>query len=524
MKKAILLIIITAISIKSFGQKKAAKDSIENKIPDRFKRTYVVKYDFQTGLFPDGKKIAPRVNVPVVFKIKNINRLAYKVVIESKDSSIATSEIPEKLDFLSKKDLTDAKKDLTDAKPAPVTEKSNDVLKANDFLKKPDIKILSNIQNKISDNIVREKNDSLRNTVTRVTNYPALTEHLRFQQNLTNTYLQIINEYNKINDLLNSYSYVDITINDPLLTNCDYYREKYQKKIVGIKNSIDSSNSVHNELNSLVERFKTEYTDLKLNYQLATEFNDGGIMKLTHSADEQFKEVENLEKLIQKLDLKKIKSQLEQATRLLDNPSIFEYTSSPIQAINDIIIFEVDIQKKEKVGALLFDERKFKHHEFTKHGIRLDASLGLAASFFPNAKKYELQFNNSEQLRIAEISNNYYSPSIVGFFTTSYRTATHYTVGLSLGLGIGATDGKIVLDNVYVGPSLIVGKYERMSITSGVTFKNIPKLNNSFKNNDIVPNSYKPENITTVSYQPGVFIAIHYNLTKGVRDQLKFLK
>ncbi len=113
---------------------------------------------------------------------------------------------------------------------------------------------------------------------------------------------------------------------------------------------------------------------------------------------------------------------------------------------------------------------------------------------------------------------------MVGFFTTSYRSATHYTVGLSLGLGIGTTNGKIILDNVYIGPSLIVGKYERISITSGITFKNIPKLNNSFKNGDIVPNSFKPENITTESYQPGIFFAIHYNLTSGVRNQLKFLK
>lgn len=523
MKKALFLFVITAISLKSFAQESAGSEK-NKKIPDRFKRTYVVEYDFKTGLFPDGKKIAPRVNVPVVFKIENINRLAYKVIIESKDSSIAVSEVPEKLELLGKKELEEAKKDLTDAKPAPTNAITHDVLKSSDFLNKLDPQKLITIQNKINAYPIYDKNDTLRNIITPVTNYPALTEHLRFQENLTITYLKIIKQYEKISDLLNSYYYVNITINDPLLTNTTYYREKYKATIDAIKNSIDSNKTVHSEFNSLINQFKTEYKTLKLNYQLATEFNDGGISKLTHYADDQYKEIGNLEQAIQKLNLKKIKSQLEQATRLLDNPCIFEYTSSPIQAINDIIIFDINIQKKEKEDALFYDERKFKHREFTKHGIRLDASIGLAASFFSNVKKYELQFDSADKQQIAEISNNYYTPAVVGFFTTSYRSATHYTVGLSLGLGIGTTNGKIILDNVYIGPSLIVGKYERISITSGITFKNIPKLNNSFKNGDIVPNSFKPENITTESYQPGIFFAIHYNLTSGVRNQLKFLK
>src|SRR5690606_5271366 len=53
--------------------------------------TYVIEYDFRTGLY-DNKNLKIKVNNPGVFKIKNINRLAYKVEVTGADSVIGYSD------------------------------------------------------------------------------------------------------------------------------------------------------------------------------------------------------------------------------------------------------------------------------------------------------------------------------------------------------------------------------------------------------------------------------------------------
>lgn len=522
MKKLLLSIVIITFAIKGFGQDTTEKkDEIkQNKI-----RTYVIEYDFQTGLFPNGKKIKPKVNEPIVFKIKNINRLAYTVKVTAKDSTIALSDIPKQFEIYKQEKVETAKKELEAVKPTNKTEIKT--VEASDLIGKKseqELNLINKNLNLSAHQINQDKlsTESSANSL-QLEKIPGLSTHFTAQKELTDLYINIRKQYNKLNTLLDDYLFVTATINDPLLTELSY-NAKYKDRIAGIKESIESNRSVYNDFNTLVSDFQSAYKSLILNPELSKTFNYGGTIKLTSLAENQEEEVKELKAVVEKIKFRDIRYNLEQATRLFENPLLFEYTSSPIQPIQDLAIFNIDIVKKDKENSLFYDERKFSRSVFTKHGIRLDASLGLAGSFFSKSSVYALQFNNGDEQQVAELNKFQFNPSFVGFFTTSYRSSSHFSGGLSLGLGFNVDEGKLILDNFYIGPSLIVGKYERITLTAGGTFKNIPRLNNAFNVGDIVPNSYTLDNITTESYRFGYFFGVSYNITRGVKDQLKFLK
>lgn len=80
MKQGLLLFLIFS-SLFCFSQdKKKDKDS-----------TYVVVYDFKTGTY-DKNLFRPKVDRPIVYKIININRLAFDVCVNSSDLIVAETD------------------------------------------------------------------------------------------------------------------------------------------------------------------------------------------------------------------------------------------------------------------------------------------------------------------------------------------------------------------------------------------------------------------------------------------------
>ena len=88
-KLATIYCFLSAIAF-SFSQE--TSDSINRKMGKRRTNTYVIEYDFKSGYFKkNNQKII--VNSPVIFKIVNINRLAYEVRVKAKDSVIGVSPL-----------------------------------------------------------------------------------------------------------------------------------------------------------------------------------------------------------------------------------------------------------------------------------------------------------------------------------------------------------------------------------------------------------------------------------------------
>lgn len=101
MKTKIVLAIVLFCSILNFGQKREIiKDIISptNPIQNRDSTTQIIEYDFVKGVYD--KTPNPLLqNIPVVLKIKNINLLFYKPMVEGKDiesNDANLSEVPTK--------------------------------------------------------------------------------------------------------------------------------------------------------------------------------------------------------------------------------------------------------------------------------------------------------------------------------------------------------------------------------------------------------------------------------------------
>lgn len=75
-------------SYKLKNKKDVIKNSKYNRGVDTTKyNTFIIEYDFKTGVY-NSNNLKPTVGEPVIFKIVNINRLAYEVEIKAKDSVI----------------------------------------------------------------------------------------------------------------------------------------------------------------------------------------------------------------------------------------------------------------------------------------------------------------------------------------------------------------------------------------------------------------------------------------------------
>lgn len=567
MKKALIILVLLLVSIDGFGREKTktpipqkqtqnSNDSIERKkdtLIDRKIRTFVIEYDFQTGKFPYGEKIKPRVDVPIVFKIKNINRLAYSVNITSKDSVIGFSDL-ENLELLLKQnEVKEIAKNIKEAETNPPLQTNNLPININDLLyneiKKADKPLTSKGAETLVNDInktnvvfleqlntkINELSTNNKTIITKINSdsktLPTSIEqkfpyHFKTQADLANLYLLILQKHKSLFTLWNDFLQVNTIINNPLLTNVDLKKDSIN--ILSIYEKFKNNRNILNDFNLLVTSFENQYNTLKANPEIKNQANYGGSIKLFSIVDNLNIEVKAIKQQTEAIKFETLRQNIDQIHSLLivndDIDPLFEYVSDPIQPFQDVVIFRVKVDKNNKDASLFYNERNFSYKEFTRHGIRLDLNIGVAGSFYNKDNFYEIKADSLDINRITKTNKSGFSPSFVGFFTTSYRSATHWSYGLSTGLGISADAGTITLDNFFIGPSLIVGRYERINLTTGVSFKNLGKLNSGFKEGQVLPNATTIEAVTTKSYEPGFFIALTFNLTKAVKNNVKQIK
>jgi hypothetical protein len=555
MKKLLILLIFFSFSINVFGQK---ADTIpkkkKTKIADRKIRTYVVEYDFQTGKFPDGKRIKPRVDVPVVFKITNINRLAYTVKVTSKDTIIGFSDLSGLELLLKKNEIKETAENIKKAESTTELLSNNLPVNKNDFIYNETKNEVKKLNSKEAEILVNEINNTNMvfleklntkinelNTSNKIVNTelkivfeklkPILEKkfsyHFKAQNDLANLYLIILQKHIGILHLWTEYLQINTLINNPLLTRKDL--EKINNAFTKVYNNFNENRNILNELNLAVTSFQNQYNTLKANPEITNQTNYGGSIKLFNIADHLNSNVVAIKKQTDAVKFDDLIQKTDQINTLIitneDKNSLFEYVSNPIQPNQDVAIFKVSIDKNNKDASLFYNERDFSYKAFTRHGIRFDLNLGVAGSFHKKNNSYEINATSSGVNTITNTNSSGFSPSFVGFFTTSYRSSTHFTGGLSLGLGVSADNGTVALDNFFIGPSLIVGRYERINLTAGISFKNLPKLNSGYtEGQTILNNTTTIESITSKSYQSGFFIALTYNLTKGVKNNVKQIK
>ena len=540
-------------------------------------KTYFVIYDFKKGEYEKGL-VKPRVDRPIVYKIKNINRLAFDVKVNTKDEVVAETDW-----FTSSEDLKKITALLNEANASTQVKITENVANAELIaIKKKDIpnekvandvKILNDLStlklqvqqktreliNKNSDKNAKENlktffSESLNNGETLVVatkdtvktneqiraitiqidsieNLIKQKEKIKTEEligfesardNFYKTHEEFIQSYNKVNTIVQAYNQVLPVANQSFL-NIGEYKAKYQVQFGLLFVDLMLNDVSVNTINTQYTNVVVSYNKLKDIDGLETYIDRSSLKKYFSEIDLVFDNAKKIKFKEELIDFEKLSNQVKRIINLLEKEETYEYISSPVQPKNDLATFEVEITAKNK-DVEVNNSRTFKHTEFVRRGTRIDFSMGLAGSYFSNAKVYEIYTINGQN-KVGLKSENLTVPSIIAMMSMTSRSSKYLAIGGSAGLGIDIINGKIQIGNFFIGPTLVLGKYDRLMLTPGVALRNVGQLKNGITVD--VTTLDQANNIDaalTDNYKIGFFVALTYNLTKNVRDKISNYK
>ncbi|MGK6351513.1 hypothetical protein [Parapedobacter sp. DT-150] len=275
-----------------------------------------------------------------------------------------------------------------------------------------------------------------------------------------------------------------------------------------------------------IDNYKRSYSELTNSYfkviysPLLDDFmSPSGISKA--QAYPQFLKMKSdqLADWLAKYPVENLLRQAQWVLSVLQDSSRYSVRSIPIQPENDLLEFHAHIKKRgDGISDAHHSERNFVYRQPTFGGTRVDFSLGLAASYYWGVNTYELDTVS----KIAESdADGIAVPSIVGMVTMSRRKTGYLAYGASAGIGIGVDNGKIQLGNFYIGPTILLGKRERIFVSLGPSLRNVKQLRASAPVGTIVPNTSDLSSFMKDRYKVGVFASITYSLTKDAKSMIR---
>ena len=170
-------------------------------------------------------------------------------------------------------------------------------------------------------------------------------------------------------------------------------------------------------------------------------------------------------------------------------------------------------------------ELAFQIHE----GAKFDISSGFVLDFGLTDPSY--YFDKTTDLSGGKVyvrrggDSGNVNPSIAVFLNGYKRTSTNFKLGGALGVGL-SNNARFRL---YAGPSLIIGRKERIVLSGGVSFGAISRLADGYTERmELDNNTSLPNEVPTVldHYKAGGYIGVGFNLTgkenKSFMEKLKF--
>jgi hypothetical protein len=585
--KKILLVSVLIVFLFGCKSKVNFMTGIKNNHVDSTRtNTYEVEYDFKKGIYVRNK-LRLLVNTPTVFKVSNINRLTYNITISSNDVILAEtaladnfkeeikeaistkntiivadkngiitaqkldlSNIDEKYDF--KDDKTDGigqfSESLKSTKKVTklIAEKEKLNVQVKDLILNFKILEINIADAKKDSSIVKSDSlqklrkpksdsiDKIEDALKKITNDIATEinsqkESILKKFNEDNVAFQAafytFNEvYKTVLKLQECYSDVKVIADYPFMTK-KRFQEDYKSECHRKAKLLFLQKESLTQFKEYYRQVGIKYSNLRYNPYLSDFLNYGGISKLYAQADYIKQLADEMNNDVNSINISLVLNKLEHLLKYLEDEKTYEYTSAPIQPIQDAANFEIKIEKRLDNNAVITNEKTFSHTEFTYGGTRVDFSAGLAASYFGNATAYEFGIDGKGATILSEKNDNIVAPALVGLVTMSYRQAGSLAVGASAGLGIDATNGKVQLSNFFIGPTLLFGKSDRLFVTAGLSFRNVQQLKSGYTIGEVITGGADDiDKYLSDKYAVGSFISLTYNLTKGVRASIKQLK
>jgi len=205
------------------------------------------------------------------------------------------------------------------------------------------------------------------------------------------------------------------------------------------------------------------------------------------------------------------------------NDRNFTVNSPPIQADGDFINFSGTITPTD--ANTLAAHRSPSHFTYdipVYGGWKADFSVGPTFSFGEGAKdeKYFLapsETDGSVILKERE-NNNALSPGLAAMMHVYKRSGKNFTYGGMLGVGAGfqSTDDADV--SFYLGLSGIVGKRQKIMISSGISFLKVDRLKTEeyIINEEYLTNDINISDVTEKVIKGSFFISVSFNLTNRI--------
>lgn len=141
----------------------------------------------------------------------------------------------------------------------------------------------------------------------------------------------------------------------------------------------------------------------------------------------------------------------------------------------------------------------------THGGLKVNASVGISfVRFFDRPQSYYVR----DSMIVAD-DQDAFLPIISSFFHFYPQSRRQVSVGGTFGLGIGVGGENAGLQTYFFGPSLILGRQQRVVFTTGLTGGKVERLAQGYQPGD----GYDATIIPTKSiYEMGFFLGISFNI------------
>ena len=419
-----------------------------------------------------------------IFSIKNINKFLYKVEISGRVFELRTP-VPTELQTLFRLSPSELQKNTDN------TNANNAVVQSTD--------VQSNIEKAFTTTPERGPGDN----------------PTEFEKGLT----ELQTDFQKYTQNLKNFSSNLLTLKQ----NRNLLIAIAQKDL----SQIDISDEV-DKLNINVETSKTDYSTLKQSFLLMNEKLAFIKTKATTdpekaSIDAIVSNLKNVDDLIEEEGFLSLINDVDYLQGELKNPNNFIVNSPPVQMDGDIASFDVKITPSAtRTLGPYRNPIEFKFDVPAKGGLKVDFSVGPTLSFGKNAKDqlyYLEKTSNSDMVTLkGRNNNNNISPGIGAFMHAYPRSGKFTSIGGMFGIGAGFQNTSTTNFNIYFGLTGVLGKTQRIMISSGVSYLRVERIkNDQFEEGIKYPVSeINIDNVTEKVYKPSFFFSISYNLTNRV--------
>lgn len=524
--------------------------------------TYTIVYDFGRMGY-ETYNVRPEVNHPVIFKVQNINRLAYDVTISSRDSILVYADLPpvgvgEKEEsqvqqkameavLENKSEVPVAKATAADFKPQTETQK-NPAHLADQFNLGPKISLhrdeiadqqkklaeyekeLNSIETGTIDSGVAPHKDpeklkmEIEKTKMEIQRKKDVLETLKIKDEKIRHYQEKVFMLDKQYDTL-VYNYrimwrsfrmnsqlLSIAQN-PSMNYSDYMNEK--KKIVDTllkQYPFRVQREAVGNFYNVYQDFKKQYHDVLNDWEIEFYLTEAGIVKMQRPVRRLNEQAEDMMKTLKGRDLGKVITRMEALVDAMSSSETYEISSAPIQPARDMVVFDIDI--KYKGEGEFHNNRRFPYWEYVRKGIRYDLSTGIVWGIGVNDFVYHAESVGGDSVTIVgNCKTNQYLPVIAAMFHSSFRTWRTASMAFTLGASISTSE--LDIHSLFPGLSLMLGKEEKFILTAGPAFRKIDYLHSNYrKGKNYHMNAFSGEVPTEKTFRVGAFIGISYNLTK----------